>query len=414
MTTIVLGCDKNGVHDAEAQNQVASIFRQAGYNVEKLAVSPGPFGSYGYKDKARGKIGVYLMAASLVSVTDIVSSGWKFDRTFFIIRGDISKLINSEQAFNSKGIPKDHHGDCTNVYCDRWKGKTYPQINQIIAAKGQVVFGANAVSGANAVLTAMGNAPIAYAGTSDGSGGSASYYNGSLQGNSDSNISPLLQGEMTFQELVGEICNGIDLLFLCKRSTVVVTDFETIFAEAKYLRDNHSSAIAAENVRVWQLEEDSYELNINQHGFYNTVYVEYKNGVVKETFEDFVRTFGEMSITYKDKKVNKTTAKMKAKAYLAAHLRDFEMTVEATILSEPDIDIGDIVTLDNPKSTPNKIKTSQGGDAEYLFVKGVNTNWEGDSYIETDLELQFSPTSPSKKEVPTSGTTGTTNNIANE
>ena len=103
---------------------------------------------------------------------------------------------------------------------------------------------------------------------------------------------------------------------------------------------------------------------------------------------------------------------MKAKSYLAADLRDFEMQVKATILTEPDIDIGDIVTLDNPQTKHNELKTSQGGEAEYLFVKGVNTSWDGDGMIESDLELQFSPTSPSKKEVPTAGTLGTINNQA--
>lgn len=414
MTTIVLGCDSNGKNDKAYRDQVASILKTAGYKIEYLAISPTPFGVYGYKSKAKGKIGVYIMAASLVSVTDVASSGWQFDKTYFIIRGDVSTLINSESAFNKRGIPKDHHGDCTNVYCDRWQGKTYPQINNILGSKGAVVYGANATDGANKVLQELGNPQAAYSTTSDGKGGYQSSYTGSLQGNSDSNISPLLQGEMTFEELVGEICHGIDLMFLCKRSTVVVTDFSTIFAEAEYLRKNHYSAIADEDIHFWQLEEDSYELNVNNHAFYNTVYVEYKNGTVKEQFLDLAHIFGEVSITYKDKKVDKTTAQMKAKSYLAAHLRDFELTVEASMLTEGNIDIGDIVTLDNPHTLPNQTKSAQGGLPEYLFVKGVNTNWEGDGYITSDLELQFSPTSPSKKEVPTAGSWGTTNNVANE
>lgn len=409
MTTVVIGVDNNG-NDKVWRNALDSALKKSGFKTEHLPTGPTPFGVYGYKSSAKGKIGVYCMAASLVSVTDLASSGWKFDRTYFIIRADVS-MINTEARFNSRGIPKDHHGDCTNVYCDRWQGKTYPQINQIIANKGQVLFGANPEAGANAVLSAIGGTPIAYSGTG-GAGSGSSTYSGSLQGNSDDNISPLLKGEMTFEELVGEICHGIDLMFLCKRSTVVITDFSTIFAEAKYLRDNHYSAVSAEDIKLYQLDEDSYELNIDQHGFYNTVYVEYNKGVVKETFDQFVKSFGEVSITYKDPKIDKTTAIMKAKSYLAAHLRDFEMQVKATILTEPDIDIGDIVTLDNPQTYSNALKTRNGGDAEYLFVKGVNTSWDGDGMIQSDLELQFSPTSPSKKEVPTAGTLGTLYNKA--
>lgn len=417
MTTIIVGCDSSAGYSSNSkwQNTVASILNKAGYNVKKLGIGPGPFGSYGYKSEAKGKIGVYIMSASLLSTTDLApGSGWRFDRTFFIIRADTS-IINTEAKFNSRGIGKDPDGDCTNSWCDKWQGKTYPQINKIIGQKGgTVVFGANPTSGANNVLQELGNPQIAYSGTADGSSGYQSSYNGSLQGNSDSNISPLLEGEMTYEELIGEICHGIDLMFLCKRSTVIVTDFSTIFAEAEYLRKNHYSSVSDEDIKLWQLEEDSYELNVNNHGYYNTVYVKYKNGVVKEQFYDLAKIYGEVSITYTDEKINKTTAQMKAKAYLAAHLRDFEITVEGTILSEPNIDIGDIVTLKNPNTYLNRQKTLGGGNLEYLFVKGLNTNWEGDQPITTDIELQFSPTSPSKKEVPTAGTWGTTNNVANE
>ena len=95
---------------------------------------------------------------------------------------------------------------------------------------------------------------------------------------------------------------------------------------------------------------------------------------------------------------------MKAKAYLAAHLRDFELSVQGTILSEPNIDIGDMVTLNNPQSMQNDARKTKGLPPEYLFVKGIRTEWEGDSPISTDLELSFAPTSPDRKEVPVAGT----------
>lgn len=417
MTTIVLGCDRSGGMSSNQkwQNTVESVLKKAGFKVEKLAIGPTPFGSYGYKSYAKGKVGVYIMAASLVSVTDLApGSGWSFDKTFFILRTDLSR-INTQSKFNNWGIHKDPDGDCLNKWCDQWSGKTYPQINNIISAKGgEVLFGNGPEDQANTVVNRLNGIQQGYATTSDGKGGYQSSYTGSLQGNSDSNISPLLEGEMTYEELIGEICHGIDLMFLCKRSTVVVTDFSTIFAEAEYLRKNHYSSVADEDIKLWQLEEDSYELNVNNHGFYNTVYVKYKNGTVKEQFYDLARIYGEVSITYHDEKIDKTTAQMKAKSYLAAHLRDFELTVEGTILTEPNIDIGDIVTLKNPHTYLSKQKTATGGTPEYLFVKGLNTSWEGDQPISTDIELQFSPTSPSKKEVPTAGTWGTTNNQPNE
>lgn len=402
MTTVVIGCDSNGSNDAEYQNTISNMLQKAGYTTKKLAIAPGSFASYSYSSAAKGKIGVYIIADGIFSIADLAFGGTSFDYAYFIIRGDLGRTrMSSQSDFDNNSIGGDP--DCTRI-CERIIGKTFPQINEIVKSKCYVVFGQNAVSGGNQLLQAMGQPQQSYSGKG----------NNSQSGNLDSNISPLLQGEMTFEELVGEICQGIDLMFLCKRSTVVVTDFSTIYAEAQYLRENNYSSISDEDIHLWQLEEDSYELNVNHHAFYNTVYVKYKNGTVKETFYDLAKIYGEVSITYEDPGIDKTTARMKAKSYLAAHLRDFELTIEASILSEPNIDIGDIVTLNNPKTNQNDVKKSLGMDSDYLFVKGINTSWEGDSYIQSDIELQFSPASPSKKEVPTAGTYGTTNNISNE
>lgn len=229
----------------------------------------------------------------------------------------------------------------------------------------------------------------------------------------ESNTSPLLSGDMTFEELIGEICNNIDLLFLIKRSLVVVTDFESIYAEAKYLRDHYPERAQDENIQLWQMEDNSYELEVNHHGFYNTVYVEYKDGKIRESYEDLVQIFGEVAITYQDHNVDKTTAIMKAKAYLAAHLRDMEVLVKTSMLAEPNIEIGDIITLENPQTMRDKNRVAQGRDPEYLFVNGVNLSWEGSTPIVADLECKYAPTSPNKLEVPTSGNGSGTNNSSN-
>lgn len=386
MTTVVVGCDLNSGNDSAVLNATVKALQSAGYQTESLSIGPGPFANYDWHGPSSGKIGVYLMAPSIVSVADAMAHQG-FDRVIFGLRGDLG--LRGTTEFDTAPWRPDN--DCTAV-CNKYSGKTGRQIKEMIEPRGTMVIGNSPEELANNVVSAVGGQTgFSQTGSSTGEG----------QGASD--VSPLLQGEMTFEELVGEICNGIDLMFLCKRSTVVVNDFESIFAEAQYLRDKHYSSVSNEDIKLWQLEEDSYELNINQHGFYNTVYVHYKDGTVKESFDDFVKVYGEVPITYKDKKANKTTAQMKAKAYLAAHLRDLEMTVNATILSEPDIDIGDIVTLDNPKTMQNTHKRAKNLQPEFLFVKGVNTSWEGDGYIESDIEMQFSPTSPEKKEVPTAG-----------
>lgn len=235
----------------------------------------------------------------------------------------------------------------------------------------------------------------------------------STTSDSSSGTSPLLQGEMTFEELIGDICSGIDLIFATKRSTVVVTDYETIFAEAKYLRDNNSSVVNGEDIKMWQLEDGTYELDVNQYGYYNTVKVHYKNGIITESYQDLVQVYGEMIIEYDEKTLDKTSAQMKAKAYLAAHVRDFNMSIKANILWDGDIDIGDIVTLDNPLTLRDKNHVEvEKRDPEYYFVKGKSIEWEGEGPLTGSLELTYGPESPESKDVPEVGTTYSKSNSA--
>lgn len=396
---------------AEKIYEVGKYLKEcAGGSVNVLGIGPSVGQNYGLHN-GKGTVGVFMTNGVGLATPNDFELGCKpggyyqYDRCIFVWPQFIGNQYMSNENIINHTIPGEWDWNRSASYNvgGQTAVKWFPNAKYVdlVAGTSPQDIAQRICSGT--YVTSSGNPSSATAGGSGGSGGGTGSGSGTSS-ESSSNVSPLLQGEMTFEELVGEICNGIDLLFLCKRSTVVVTDFETIFAEAQYLREHNYAAVSAEDLHLWQLEDDSYELNINQHGFYNTVYVEYNKGKVKESFDDFVRVYGEVPITYKDKTVDKITAQMKAKAYLAAHLRDLEMTVNATILSEPDIDIGDIVTLNNPKTMQNTYKKDKNMLPEYLFVKGVNTSWDGDGYIETDLEMQFSPTSPEKREVPTTGT----------
>lgn len=257
-------------------------------------------------------------------------------------------------------------------------------------------------------LSGGGDSGSSDSGVGTDSGSTSGTDSGSDSGSSGT-TSPLLEGSMSFEELIKEICDGIDLIFVCKRSTVVVADYESIYAEAKYLRDNYHSSVQAEDIALWQLEDGTYELDVAEYGFYNTVIIEYKNGVVKESYEDLVRVYGEVPITYTEKKLDKTSAIMKAKAYLAAHVRDFDMSVKANLLHDADIDIGDIVTLENPMTMRNQYRADkEKRDPEYLFVTANSISWDGEGPILNSIELKYGAKSPDKKEVPESGTGGYT------
>lgn len=226
----------------------------------------------------------------------------------------------------------------------------------------------------------------------------------SSSSSSSASTSPLLEGSMSFEELIEEICNGIDLIFAVKRSTVVITDYESIYAEAKYLRDNYHSSVQAEDIALWQLEDGTYELDVNEYGFYNTVVVHYKNGKVTESYEDLVRVYGIVKIEYYEKSLDKTSAIYKAKAYLAAHIRDFDMNIKVNLLHDADIDIGDIVTLDNPQTMRDAYRKNwEKRDPEFLFVSGNSISWDGEGPILNSLELRYGAKSPERKEIPEVG-----------
>jgi len=415
MTSYYIGADYCGLGEGNDMRKIAEELRKLGHSVTVGGIGPNQEGvAHGV---SKSKTFLYLVCgvppATIWSFKQAIAAG-SIPKTIFIHSGwtstDPNSPLHSEnQMLSYSFIPEHDAGQfmssssVASMKSDAGSANTVGEYCLKYSKYVGVLWASSPEEAAkklhNGQVTGYGGG-----GVYNGSGSnSKSGYSTKSTSEDTSATSPLLNGEMTFQELIGEICKGVDITFLCKRSTVYVADFMDLYAEAINLREKHHSVVRGEDISLWQLEEDSYELNVDHHGFYNTVIVVYKNGMVKESFADFVQIYGEISVTYYEKKLDKTSAIMKAKAYLAAHVRDFELTVQATILSEPDIDIGDMVTLNNPKTNNNDIKVSQGSTKELLFVKGLRTEWEGDGMITSDLELQYAPTSPDRKEVPTAG-----------
>ena len=172
MSTIVLGCDDNDGKNAEWQNTVAKALEDAGHTVEKLPIDPTPFGQYSYGEAGynpKGKIGVYIMADSLVSVADLAFGGTSFKYAYFIIRMDLDlPRMSKPEHFNTSPIGRDD--DCTSV-CDHLAGKTYAQMNEICKDKCQCTWGRNPKEGAENLIKAMGG-EVASSSTSKSNGSS--------------------------------------------------------------------------------------------------------------------------------------------------------------------------------------------------------------------------------------------------
>lgn len=143
MATVVLGCDRNGIDDSGCQNTIAKALESAGHTVEKLSIGPNEYAKYSYDTKAKGKIGVYLIAAGLTSIADAFDGNTHFKYNYFGIRADASRNLKTMNDFKTRTISKDWHGDCISKSCNALAGKTYPQINEYTKSKCKAVFGTN-------------------------------------------------------------------------------------------------------------------------------------------------------------------------------------------------------------------------------------------------------------------------------
>lgn len=418
MTHYHIGADSCGANERSAMNVIAKELRSCGHKVDIGSVTPEQEAA-SYR-VSKNKVFLFLVCgvppATIWSFKSAIAKGAS-PPTIFLhgawANSKASSPMRSEQKMlNYPFVPEYDSGgfanasamrrDCGSAKTVGDYAKKYSKYVGVAWAStpkemGQKICNGN-VTGFGAGQSSGGSG----GGGSDGSNGSA---NGQSSSGS-SGTSPLLNGEETFEELIGDICKGIDLIFAVKRSTVVVSDYESIYANAKYLRDHNKNVVKSEDIKLWQIQDGSYELDVNQYGYYNTVKVHYKNGVITEDYEDLVRVFGAIKIDYYEPTIDKATAQMKAKAYLAAHVRDFDMAVRATILHDGDIEVGDIITIENPMTMRDKIRTiDEKRDPEYYFVKGTSVAWEGNNYITNDLDLRYGAESPEGKEMTEAGTT---------
>lgn len=156
MSTIVLGCDDNGVNDAEYQSTVASILEKAGHTVEKCAIEPNAFASYSDGSNGKnpnGKIGIYLIAAGTYSIADATYGTSRFKYNYFGIRPECSPNWECSD-FDTRPIGAD--ADCPGWLCSKIAGNSFKRINEIVKEKSMVVTGKDATEMGNNLVKAMG------------------------------------------------------------------------------------------------------------------------------------------------------------------------------------------------------------------------------------------------------------------
>ena len=195
----------------------------------------------------------------------------------------------------------------------------------------------------------------------------------------------------TYESVLTNIGAAIDAQFFIVDTTVCFVSFNSLMAMSS------SEAIVKSvqpTINFWQLKHDTYELDINQYGFYNTVIIKYKNGELTRAYDDLVRVYGEIPITYDEPDLDYKGAQLKAQAYLAAHVRDFGMQVRATILYTGKITVASFIKMRNPLTMSETL----------LYVYGMNVQWDAQGQTLTcDLDLRYGPENPDDPEVPEVG-----------
>lgn len=161
--TIVVACDSNDENDGTVLGTTCATLETNGYDVINLGIGSNLFSDYDYSSSSAGKVGVYLMAGSTVSIADGIDGSGSFDYYVFGLRGDLG--LRSTTEFDS--APWGYDRDCTSI-CDRWVGHTGAEIAQMArdSGKGDVVVGNNAQEIANVVLAAVNGEAGVSSGTS--------------------------------------------------------------------------------------------------------------------------------------------------------------------------------------------------------------------------------------------------------
>ena len=243
--TVVIGCDTNNSNDKTCQDTVARACEAAGYKPIPLSIGPNEYATYSYSADAKGKLGVYLMAASLLSFLDAAAAG--FDYNVLGIRGDVTEW--TDQEWETKQIPKDHHGDCTIPECDTYQGKTYPELNEIFKGKCIAVPGETNESLAQHVVEALGG-----------------QYNGLAGGTNTGSSSGGAQiKDKTFEDCIRRICAATDSVFLVENNAAVLFPYTDWMAFT--LRHQ------IKQIKAKDMDPDLFEIDYNTDGFYNKVTV---------------------------------------------------------------------------------------------------------------------------------------------
>ena len=175
--------------------------------------------------------------------------------------------------------------------------------------------------------------------------------------------SAILIEDKTFYGLIKQMMGAVDAVFIIANNMAYLLSFKDIY-EYRNLYDEYIPKIESKDVIY-----DTLLKNWTTDGFYNAVEVTYADGIIKYQNDVLVKQYGEHVFYYEFPEDDEETAKAKADALLAAHIRDYSSDIQMSIFYNPNITVGSWVKV-NKTITNISGKTLREAKQEELKEKG--------------------------------------------
>lgn len=274
--------------------------------------------------------------------------------------------------------------------------------------------------------------------------------------------SAILIEDKTFYGLIKQMMGAVDAVFIIANNMAYLLSFKDLY-EYRNLYDEYIPKIESKDVIY-----DTLLKNWTTDGFYNSVEVTYADGIVKYQNDVLVKQYGEHVFYYEFPEDDEETAKAKADALLAAHIRDYSSDIQMSIFYNPNITVGSWVKVnktitnitgktlreakqDELKEKGEIIETKRKGitienliektitedgitktiqtitdadgdifdieiekdEYELFFVNGYTCRWDKKNSLIMDIELKYGPDTPQDPINATIGTGGIATSATN-
>lgn len=250
--------------------------------------------------------------------------------------------------------------------------------------------------------------------------------------------------DVTFYGLIKQIIGATDSMFIIANNMAYLIAFQDAF---KY-RDEYNEYIP--KIEPSDVIKNSIEREWTTAGYYNNVELTYSEGTIEYGHDVLIKQYGKNTFYYDFPEDDYETAKSKAQALLAAHVRDYSTDIQLQIFYNENITEGSWVKLHKSLSKidgktrreqkqkdikvkrkgitisniteeivkdkiirhvtdeeGNKIDIeSEKSDYDLFFVQGYNCRWNKHNALIMDIQLKYGPDTPSDPVSATIGSMG--------